>query len=465
MTLSDGFGLRLAVIVLAVLLALQLLTIGAGAAIRAREFGEPVQPALIAQAAAAVDLLESLPPERRDQAVRALSSPFLDMRLVGQFETSAPPDAEPLPAFRPVMAAYRAAMPDREIAVYRQRTGPIRSLLSNPRGRILLADETLVVIALNNGDALAISPSRTYRRHMAVAGLAMISSGLGVVLLIGLVWASLATSRPLRDMARAADAFAGDLDAPPMQEAGPAAVRELAKAFNRMQARLRSLVSERMTVLAGISHDLRTYLTRLRMRAEFIADEPQRDKTVRDLEDMTELLDDTLALAGALQGTQGRGMERIDLAGLVEEIVELRVEQGQPVFIDPTLSSRYSARVEVFGSRPWLNSAIGNLIDNAVRYGKAAHVGVRQGNGEVEVIVEDEGPGVPSAELEKLCDPFYRLETSRSRETGGSGLGLAIANAVAQSLGGRLELRNTGHGLEARLLFPVAQPETLRPDS
>ena len=119
----------------------------------------------------------------------------------------------------------------------------------------------------------------------------------------------------------------------------------------------------------------------------------------------------------------------------------------------------------MFGSRPWLNSAIGNLIDNAVRYGKAAHVGVRQGNGEVEVIVEDEGPGVPSAELEKLCEPFYRLETSRSRETGGSGLGLAIANAVAQSLGGRLELRNTGHGLEARLLFPVAQPETLRPDS
>ena len=85
--------------------------------------------------------LLTLPPERRDQAVRALSSPFLDMRLVGQFETSAPPDAEPLPAFRPVMAAYRAAMPDREIAVYRQRTGPIRSLLSNPRGRILLADE------------------------------------------------------------------------------------------------------------------------------------------------------------------------------------------------------------------------------------------------------------------------------------------------------------------------------------
>ena len=447
MTLSHGIGLRFVIIALAVLLALQLLILGGGSIGRARDLGRPVQPLIIDQIAAAADLLDGLPAEARRDAVRALDSPFIRMRLLDRFPVSQSADP-PLAAFRPILSAYRGALPDRELRIYRQRVGPVRARIAAARGRTPRADELLVVVRLADGSALAVEPSRIYRRHVAVGGLALISTVVGGVLLAALVWASLATTRPLRSMARTADSFADDLDAPAMAETGPGAVRELAKAFNRMQARLRALVSERMSTLAAVSHDMRTYLTRLRMRAEFIDDEQQRDKAVRDLDDMTELLDDTLTLARTLDAADHASGETCDILDIVRKVAAARSELGEPVFLDV---SRFAGPLEVRGSRSALTRAVSNVIDNAVRYGCAAHVRVNETEGMAAVIVHDDGPGVPDAELAKLGTPFHRVEVSRSRETGGSGLGLAIARAAVERAGGGLAFENTPRGLEARL--------------
>lgn len=443
---SRGAGLRLIIAALAILIGLQILLVGVGAYLRAHEVGSPLRPVLVHQTVAAVNLIESLPGERRAKALAAINSPFIRYRLIESF-----PDAavagDPIPAFRPIINVYRAALGDRRFQVYRrQRSG---DGVFGLRKRVISGD-IIVVIKLDAG-ALIVEPHPDYRRQLLFNFAALLSSIIGVALLAALVWASLSATRPVRRMTAAAERLAGDLDAPPIVESGPEPVRRLARAFNKMQADLKHMVDQRTLTLAAVAHDFRTYLTRLRMRAEYIADDAQRAKAESDIEEMTALIDDTLAAAKA--GTSRGDVEQIDLATLVADIADAQREVGRDVVF-----SRPPAPVIIAASPAGAKRAITNVIDNAVRYGTRACVDIAAEAGAVIVRVRDEGPGVPEAELQRLTDPFYRVDASRSRATGGSGLGLAIARSLVEASGGRIEFRNApAGGLEATIIFTTAE--------
>jgi signal transduction histidine kinase len=256
------------------------------------------------------------------------------------------------------------------------------------------------------------------------------------------------TTRPLGRLARAATALGGDINQPPLPERGPSEVRHAAAAFNVMQARIRSYVEERTEMLAAIAHDLQTPLTRLRLRLEKVRDQELRDKLVGDLAAMQGMIREGLDLATSMDG--GGMMQRVDLDSLLSSVCADAADAGQ----DVTLSGE--TRVSIQAIPTALQRCLTNLIDNAVKYGGYARVvATREGDNAV-IRVADGGPGIPEAHLEKVFDPFYRVETSRSRETGGTGLGLTIARNVARKHGGSLSLHNLAEGgLECTLTLPL----------
>ncbi len=274
--------------------------------------------------------------------------------------------------------------------------------------------------------------------------------GLGVTLaaLALTIWAVRRAGRPLDMFARAAERLGLDVDAPPLDEGGPAEVRRAARAFNRMQVRLRELVHGRTAMLAAISHDLRTPITRLRLRAELIDDDEARDKTLSDLDDMERMIAATLAFARDDPAREER--TELDLAALVRTVCDDAADAGQPV------SCGGEERLALHGRPLALKRAVSNLVDNAVKYGGAARVTLTAEDDQAVIRVEDDGPGVKNAEREKLFMPFYRAEASRSRDTGGVGLGLAVVASVSRAHGGFAHLENRdGGGLRAIISLPM----------
>ncbi len=274
---------------------------------------------------------------------------------------------------------------------------------------------------------------------------------LGVMLLMVflLVWLIVRmTVRPLTDLASAAHALGDDLKRPPLPENGPLEVRAAAQAFNAMQQRIRGSIEERERFLAAVSHDLKTPVTRLRLRSEMLADPQLRERFVKDLDEMQSLL------GGALDFLHGKAVDEppqpLDLTALLESMVDDYTDAGQGIVLQAPESLRISGRPQA------LRRAIGNLIDNGVKYGGRVSIEVTQQAGYLLITLCDDGPGVPEAELERVFEPFYRLESSRSRETGGVGLGLAIARQIARSHGGDVVLSNINSGgLLARLSLPL----------
>jgi signal transduction histidine kinase len=257
-------------------------------------------------------------------------------------------------------------------------------------------------------------------------------------------------TRPITRLADAARELGENINRAPLDEThGPVEVRRAAAAFNAMQARIRHHMQERTHMLAAISHDLQTPLTRLRLRLEKVGDAALREKLIEDMQAMQAMVREGLDLAHSIDGNDAR--ERIDVDSLVGSLCADAREAGHSVDVNGETG------VAVMASPTALRRCLGNLIDNALKYGQRAELTVSRDGGNVLVNVRDFGPGIPAAELERVFDPFYRLEDSRSRETGGTGLGLTIARNIATRLGGSVTLRNHPEGgLEARLALPVA---------
>jgi signal transduction histidine kinase len=261
------------------------------------------------------------------------------------------------------------------------------------------------------------------------------------------VWAVRRALQPLAMFAEAADRLGRDMDAPPLADAGPTEVRRAALAFNEMQQRLRAFVRDRTQMLAAMSHDLRTPLTRLRLRAELIEDEDEQRKTIADLDEMRSMIEGTLAFARDEAAAEKTVM--LDLAVLLQTVCEAAVDAGD----DATYAG--PAHAACVGRPTALRRAFANLVDNAVKYGGRARVGLAVGKGELVVTVDDDGPGIPEAERERVFEPFRRLEGSRNRESGGSGLGLALVRAAIGAHGGSVDLANRPEGgLRARVVLP-----------
>ena len=269
--------------------------------------------------------------------------------------------------------------------------------------------------------------------------------GFGIVLLA--FGAARFASAPLRRMAEASADLGRDLDRAPLALTGPSEVRQAAAAFNSMQARLQSHFAERTQMLAAITHDLQTPLTRLRLRLERVEDEALRERLVADLLAMRALIDEGLELARTAETAEPNVM--LDLDSLLESLVEDAAEAGAEArFVNgcgAVLPLRALATRRMFA----------NLIDNAVKHGGSVEVTAQRLREGVCVLVRDHGPGLPGGMLERAFDPFVRMEDSRSRETGGTGLGLTIARTLATKSGATLTLRNHPEGgLEAQVTWP-----------
>lgn len=271
------------------------------------------------------------------------------------------------------------------------------------------------------------------------------------VLLVSVVALSLLAvrwlSRPLSVLAQAATELGEDLRRPPLPEAGPLEVQHAARAFNRMQTRIQRQIEDRERLLAAISHDLRTPITRLRLRAEALEDAALKAKFEHDLADMEAMVSATLAFMRA--GADREATAPIDIMALLGSIQTDMTELGHSVDVIGSTPAPYR------GQPLALKRALVNVIDNAVKYGGRAQIRVEDDASALRIVIADDGPGIPPTELEKVFEPFYRLEASRSRDSGGVGLGLAIARSIVRAHRGDLMLRNRDQGgLEAVLTLP-----------
>jgi signal transduction histidine kinase len=272
---------------------------------------------------------------------------------------------------------------------------------------------------------------------------------MAIIILAVSVWAVRRVTAPLAGLAAAANRLGQDVSAPPLPEVGTVETRQAARAFNEMQTRLRALIDNRTRLLAAISHDLRTPLTILKLRAEAVENEQERDKMLATISEMDAMIEMALQLARDEAAKEPR--KQVDLTSLVQGIVDEMSGAGFPVRMRTAAPVLYECQPGA------LKRAIRNLLDNAVKYGKSASVELRVAPRSIEIDIDDEGPGIPENELARVLEPFYRLEGSRSRETGGVGLGLAIARAIAQAHGGSVSLLNRPHrGLRAEIVLPRA---------
>jgi signal transduction histidine kinase len=305
----------------------------------------------------------------------------------------------------------------------------------------------LVSVRLDDGSWVNFSSSTLGAAQHPDWGLTAImicfAVGIVVVALLLLRWAT----RPLRDLALAAERFSLDQVPQLLPESGPAEVRRAARAFNTMRERIQRLVSERMQAMAAVSHDLRTPITRLRLRSELLDDDATRELIDADLGEMEDMIDSTLDYLRG--GASSEPMRPIDIASVIETIVDEHLDQGHRVSLSGLGAAPALGRVLP------LKRAFSNVIGNAVKYGQVVTVRVDEADGDLLVIVEDEGPGIPAEQMERVFQPFVRLEESRGRQTGGSGLGLTIAAAILETHGGRIDLDNRRcGGLRVTLRLP-----------
>jgi signal transduction histidine kinase len=262
---------------------------------------------------------------------------------------------------------------------------------------------------------------------------------LAVIVVVALsIWAVRRLTEPLETLARGAERLGRDFNAEPLPVGGARELRQATHSFNLMQERLQTFVRDRVQMTAAISHDLRTPITRLRLRAEFVEDDEQRRKMLADLDDMEAMVDSTLAFAREEASTEARS--NVDLVSLVESVCEDR----------PCVSLEFGPGVEgrlLHVCRPLaIRRCLANIVDNAVKYGRRARVTLDASGGAITLTVDDDGPGIPLADQQRVFMPFERLDASRSAETGGTGLGLSIARTIARAHGGDVTLANRAEG-------------------
>lgn len=413
-----------------------------------------------------VKLLESLEPPERARVAGVLSAPPMAIKLAQRPLAPIEQDADRKARAVLFGAFLRRALGDAwpvDVAVADSVAGPgpMRGMPGVPMGpgagrmglrpgmpyfaqpalsfvaQVRLHDGTLVTF---DSRPAVQSESWPYR---LLASLAVLLAGVVAVSLLAVRWAT----RPLNSLADAAEELGRNIDRPPLAETGPVEVTRAARAFNTMQSRLARYIGDRTRILAAMSHDLKTPITRLRLRADLLDDASLRAKFTADLAEMETMVGAALDFLRGLESAEP--VKPIDVNALLESLQADWSESGSKVAFE-------SGPIEPFPGRPQaLKRCLSNVLENAIKYGGSATVNVDDGEERLEIRIRDEGPGISEPELERVFEPYYRLEGSRSRETGGTGLGLTIARSIARSHGGELALRNRPEGgLEAILTLP-----------
>jgi len=398
---------------------------------------------LPSRVAAAADLLDRTPSRERDLLLIAMNGDQTRFFL----SSGVPSGYVERRGIRPMAySAYGSALERRtvRILVPQKRQDRWRPL----RDRHAPAYPFSVQLA--DGQRLIVAPGPQQRRRGRIAVLLILNFTVGLIASL-LVWRTIRrATRPLQVIAGAADSFAADLNAPPMDEGGSAEARQVALAFNRMRAEIRRLMAERMRMLAAAAHDVKTLLTRLRLRVALIDDDEQRARADRDIALMATLVDDVLLVA--------KGEEKpavvapMDIVPLLADTARERRTLGQPV----TLGAMPDSAL-VLADPPGLRRVLDNLLENAVLYGGGADLELHNAGTVWRIAIVDYGPGLGDAFEPDAFEPFARGEASRSRETGGAGLGLSIARSLIRQMGGEISLEKTpSGGLTVIVALPVA---------
>ena len=308
----------------------------------------------------------------------------------------------------------------------------------------------LVSLRLNNGAWLNVaSPIQSSPQFFSTRLWLSMAVMLIAVLMISYVIVGRMTA-PLKQLSQAAEKLGTDVQAPAIPETGPEEVRRTAQAFNVMQNRIRSFVEDRTQMLGAIAHDLGTPITRLRLRAEFVEDDGLREKMLRDLDDMQQMVASTLAFIREEAASEPRAV--VDLGSLLARVCDDIQDTGARVELVEI------PRGILFECGPiGLRRALGNLIDNAAKYGNCATVSLIAETEIVRIFIDDDGPGIPDTRQNDVFQPFRRLDESRNQDIAGTGLGLAIARTIVRAHGGDISIRNRKEGgLRAELRLPVS---------
>lgn len=440
--LPDTLGGRIVLVLLVGLLGFHLGSLWLHQTGTEAVLGTTRERQLAERLAAAKRAVAELPQADRDRTAHALSSVGLDMH------------------WTPAATVRLSQETSARIEAVRTRLLELEPDLAEGGMRLGYAGETVTVepaderarhqlvgaLQLPDGSWLNFAAA-LFRPTVAEHATLLSTSAMGAgILLLALLVVRL-IARPLRALAVAADRIGRPGPNLPVPEDGPREVRQAAQAFNRMQARIDRLIADRTQALAAVSHDLRTPIARLRLRAGFIEDPEAQRQIDTDLDEMEAMITSTLAY---LRGEAEQEQLRVaDLAAILETLCDDATDAGRNVSYDGPSQVRLACRPIA------IKRAFANLIDNAVKYGGAARVALQDHETFVEVSIEDDGPGIPETEIENAFEPFRRLDPSRNPESGGSGLGLTIARQVAERHNGTVTLHNrTGGGLVATLTLP-----------
>lgn len=413
---------------------------------RGAEFRLP----LPGRAVAIVEAVEATPPEARPILLKALNGSDLLVRIEPELLESDAESGIQVDAFRRAINRYSDALAGRKII------GMV-GLGDHPMGEMSESDTGIqasfpmrIIIEMNDGNWLVLETPNLMRVRLGRMPLGFIAVLAGFLVALLAVWIIWQEVRPVRAMAKAARQFAGTGKPSPVRPAGGRDVRALVNAFNAMQDRIAALLANRSLIMSAMSHDVRTYLTRLRLRIEAL--EPKsRQAAEKTLSDIQGLLDDTLAFAES--GEPPEVGVPVDLARLLTAIAE----SGQ--FASETMSVEIKAYPIVRGNAGRLQRALVNIISNAIKYGERADITLRSADDLALITIADRGPGIPAGLREEVFEPFFRTDSSRNRNVEGTGLGLAIAGNIIRAHGGHIRLKDrTGGGLIALVELPQIIP-------
>jgi signal transduction histidine kinase len=416
----------------------------------------PLRSDLAERIATTVRVLDVLSSEERARVASAVSTPELKIAVlpaIAENDISNPALLSPIRGHEVLMDAFATRFKgrlterlepsgSRQIVVLHRQPSP-----SDPADADAEDQPVVVVISLKNH---GLAEFRVQRLPTAFRWLRLATSIVSICVVSSVLslWFASRLSRRLAQFAGAAEELGRSVDAPPLPEAGPDELRLATRAFNRMQERLRRFVHDRTQMLAAISHDLRTPLTRLRLRAEFVEQVEQQQKMLHDIGEMEAMITATLAFARDDMSREPRREE--DLDELLDGICEGMRETGQDI--------RYAATgpILVKCNPLALRRAFGNLFDNAMKYGQRAGIRLAHTPGYVAIEIEDDGPGIPDDVKDAVFQPFFRLDSSRNRDTGGVGLGLSVARTIIRGHGGDIVLNNRPEGgLRVTVMLPA----------
>ncbi len=387
------------------------------------------------QAASIAELLDRVPDNQHSQVMKAVRSSEIEFAIVETLPDIFS-DLRRMPSVEWLITQYLETYRTRKVFVTRDirpQSGPVRSFIDWLLSR---QDRAIVVaVELKSKRYVLLRFSAVNVQRLFGVPVGFFFGVYGFLFAALALWAIAREAKPLQQLARSVELFGHDGRPRLVGGRGASEIQKLIKTVNDMQERIAALIRGRTILLGAVSHDLKTYITRLRLRVEQISSDVQREKAVADLEQMTAIIDDAISLAkGDVDGSSG--FEDVDISQLIRADIDGREISEQVDFKGDTSCI-------VKGDETALKRMLANLIDNALRYGTRCDIAVSEGT---EVLIDDDGPGIPEGDRKAVFEPFYRLEQSRNRNTGGSGLGLAIVKQIVDVHGAEISIDSNEMG-------------------